>query len=413
MASTCIEKGLSITRVELIRLSLILPPSAFPTHIAVPPDDDETMMSWLSSLCWLSLLVTAPYAVAFSQTECPPVVVIGKIIIDEYGSPEQDRSEADGVSVGGGGPQAAFGAAAALATLSDEKHDPLSSQPVTLIGPVGQDDWTEREESALRATLGGAIRNIHLLPRKSLRTPRIQIWHDSDQNVQWRPLNDSFGPLGAQSLWRVPRANDFLDAVVDASGRVTCHVIIEGGFKSPGDGEDSTFLLDSRVQECIQYLGIEPVVFASDETGKLEETDVASCIRRLERIPSLDFVSPDDLLFQQMGILEGKEMGIRNGPRGSVIIQNDGTSFRVPAATLATNDGVPINPTGAGNAYAAAFTACRGAGASSFDSACIATAVGVVFCEYEHMPPWTASVLERIREAASEVGNKITREVAS
>ena len=337
-----------------------------------------------------------------------PVVVVGKIIIDEYG---QDQSKAT-VSVGGGGPQAAFGAAAALAILSGDNQDPPSRQPVILIGPVGGDDWTEREERALRETLGNAVSNVRLLPGKSLRTPRIQLWHDGNQNIQWRPLNDSFGPLGAGGLWRLPRATDFLD-VLEASEVVTCHVIIEGGAHSPGDGEDSAFLLDPNVQECIQFLGIEPVVFLSEDTGRVSESDVQSCTSRLGRIPSSNLVSPDNHLFQevQSTFWDGMEVAVRNGPKGSLFIDRCGKKLRIPAATLATQDGEPINPTGAGNSYAAAFTTCRGSGASIVDSACIAAAVGAVFCEYEHMPPWSASVLRRIREAANEVGNKVVEEV--
>lgn len=376
------------------------------------------MASWPLLFC-LALFLVVYKAVGFSigsvlpQQEPCPVAIVGKIIIDEYGAPEQDRSLSE-ASVGGGGPQAAFGAAAALAILSDDGQDPPLPQPVTLIGPVGEEDWTERDESALRSTLGSAVKRIHLLHGKSLRTPRIQIWHDDDQNVQWRPLNDSFGPLGAEGLWRLPRAEDFLEAVNDASRDVTCHVIVEGGAKSPGNGEDSTFLLDSDVQECIQFLGIEPVVFVSDETGKIEESNVLSCTRRLDRIACLDFVSPDDHLFQafEPEMWKGVEMSVRNGPKGSIVIERDGKKTRIPAATLATEDRKPVNPTGAGNAYAAAFTTCRGAGASTIDSSCIATAVGAVFCEFEHMPPWSASVLARIREAANEVANKVVKEVA-
>ena len=34
---------------------------------------------------------------------------------------------------------------------------------------------------------------------------------------------------------------------------------------------------------------------------------------------------------------------------------------------------------------------------------CIATAIGAVVCEYEHLPPWTYNILDRIRRATSEV----------
>jgi hypothetical protein len=372
------------------------------------------MASCWSLYCVCLFLITyraAGFSVRSVLTQ-RPVVVVGKIIIDEYGEPSAAAKTTtdSSVVVGGGGPQAAFGAAAALAILFNDKEDPLLPQPVTLIGPVGNDDWTEREESALYSSLGGAVTNIHLLSEESLKTPRIQIWHDETQNVQWKPLNDSFGPLGAQGLWRVPRPEQFLEALPSTEEGVVCHVIIEGGENSPGNGEDSTFLLDPIVQQRIEYLGIEPVVFCSDETGRVAASDVASCTRRLDRIASVDLVSPDNLLYQEMdseSLRRGIEIGVRDGPRGSLVIDSEGTKLRVPAATLATEDGEPVNPTGAGNSYAASFTACRGSGASVVESACIASAVGAVFCEYEHMPPWNASVLRRIRQAASEVSDKV------
>jgi sugar/nucleoside kinase (ribokinase family) len=76
-------------------------------------------------------------------------------------------------------------------------------------------------------------------------------------------------------------------------------------------------------------------------------------------------------------------------------------------AALATPDGEPINPTGAGNAYAAALTACGGTGISPIEAACIASAIGAVFVEYEHLPPWNAQVLSRIRQAVDDVRNKM------
>lgn len=376
-------------------------------------------LSFLRSIA-LFLVTCGDLCLSFGPLLHPrPVVVVGKIIIDEYGAPDQGQDDGSpmasrNVNVGGGGPQAAFGAAAALAILSHDDQDPPSPQPITLIGPVGQDDWTEREESKLRATLEPAVRNIHLLKGESLRTPRIQIWHDKDQNVEWKPLNDSFGPLGAQELWRVPRASDFLDALVDEEECVTCHVILEGGAKSPGDGEDSVFLVDHTVRERIKFLGVEPVVFTSETTGRVEGSDIVSCKSRLDRITPLEFVSPDNLFFRDTDIKcwRGIEVAVRDGPRGSLVIESDGTKvMRVPAAKLTTVDGKPVNPTGAGNAYAAAFSACRGSGASIVDSACIATAVGAIVCQFEHLPPWSVSVMSRIREAAIEVSNNVVEEV--
>jgi hypothetical protein len=69
----------------------------------------------------------------------PRVVVVGKIIIDEHRLPSQD-STATHISVGGGGPQAAFGAAMALAILSNDMRDLPRCQPVSFVAPVGGKD---------------------------------------------------------------------------------------------------------------------------------------------------------------------------------------------------------------------------------------------------------------------------------
>ena len=77
------------------------------------------------------------------------MLVVGKIIIDEYGSPTSLK-EARRISIGGGGPQAAWGAAAAYAILvgGSDDHEPhpleetvaTTLSRVTLIAPVGN-DW--------------------------------------------------------------------------------------------------------------------------------------------------------------------------------------------------------------------------------------------------------------------------------
>jgi hypothetical protein len=112
------------------------------------------------------------------------VLVVGKVIIDEYGKPGEGRGV---VSIGGGGPQAAFGAAMALAILSNDISDPPSRQPVTFVGPVGE-DWTDADAAALDKILGAAIASVEIIKAPLLRTPRIQLWHDENQCIQWRPV---------------------------------------------------------------------------------------------------------------------------------------------------------------------------------------------------------------------------------
>lgn len=351
------------------------------------------------------------------------VVVVGKVIIDEYLAPDQNKEEAI-ISVGGGGPQAAFGAAAALALLSgsDSAYTITNSeemtpppQPVTFLGPVGGLDWTQREDDALKSTLQFAVESTHLISGKGLRTPRIQLWHDEDQQVQWIPLNDSFGEQGASELWKNrPCASDILQTLGSSNQDVICHVILEGGAQAAGKGQDGAFLQDAQLRERCSFVGVEPVVFPEASTGKIATEDLQSCCTRLDRISDcLDCISPDLPLYKEMDPSTWTDLhvdvGVRNGPKGSLLrTRSSGEGTQIPVASLKTVDGKPVNPTGAGNAYAAAFTTCLGCGASPLDAACIASAIGAVFCEYTHIPPWTYQVLTRIRQGAHEIRSKVS-----
>ena len=110
---------------------------------------------------------------------------------------------------------------------------------------------------------------------------------------------------------------------------------------------------------------------------------------------------------------------------------NNYIPLQVPAATLRTSNKKPINPTGAGNAYAAAMTALLGIASSSSsktldsnsnnnnnirilptveDAAAIATGVGAIVCEYEGLPlNWDWDVLDRVYEASLEVQSKMNK----
>lgn len=375
-----------------------------------------------------------------------PVVVVGKIIIDEYQSPQDDKAI---ISIGGGGPQAAWGAAAALAVLTstpiiqhddndnndDNKQQQLSQnenvappqQPVLFFGPVGGLDWSLADDAALLDLIGSAVQQVHTVRGERLRTPRIRLWHDEHQTIQWKPLYDSFGEEGARLLWNHrPCAIDILNELdktvppLASSGWIG-HAIMEAGAGSPGDGKDAAAFWDAQLQQRIQFLGIEPVAFPQEATGLIATADAETCIQRLKQFGSiLKVVSPDDELFRALeaSILSSTpplvldpnwEFAIRNGPHGSRILQpterND--VLTIPAATLETIDGKPVNPTGAGNAYSAAYTTCRGNGLSPIQAASIAAAIGAVLCEYRHIPPWNSEVLARIQRAVSNVQTNV------
>ena len=400
------------------------------------------------------------------------VVVVGKIILDVYGAPADDDDD-DGntpstadterseelpldVKVGGGGPQAAWGAAAALACLSfregtlspppsgsspgtGDVRSPPPHQPVTFLGPVGS-DWTDEENSALMALLGSACDDVLPVrapgsPGLELVTPRIRIWHDDEQNVFWRSLNGSFGPGGADGLWRDrPSAADVLAALDgprrnDCDGGIALHIILEAGEGAAGGGMDGALLLEKDLGVKVDFLGVEPIAHIDGATGAVSGEDARSCADRIlgvrHRLSSstkqpwcipIDFVCPDVHLYEVLDEEVWTDCGlrhvaVRDGERGSVVLGRGDSSLQrsssgvvtIPAAALRTRDSKPVNPTGAGNAYSAAVTACLARGTSIEMAACVATAVGAAVCEYEHLPPWSWEVLVGIAEATDEV----------
>jgi hypothetical protein len=385
----------------------------------------------------VSIVVCLPlvvHALALSAPIPHRIFVVGKIIIDEYRAPNDDAAV---ISVGGGGPQAAWGAAAALAVwLAKDEDDaeittprstsyPPPPQPVTFLGPVGMLDWTSDHEKALKHSIGDAVDSIHLVQGEGLQTPRIQLWHDEQQTIQWQALHDSFGIRGAETLWRNrPSCHDIRGLLVedDPDETIAVHIILEVGADAPGGGDDALALLtDGELWERISFLGVEPVAFPQEGSDRVSIRDAQSCVERLTRlVPHLDYVSPDRNLFSSLSSYEDNDadnclwnqvdvVTVRNGPEGSVVMENGhelGTS--IPAATLHTPNGEPVNPTGAGNAYSAAFAACRAFGACSTEAACIASAIGAVVCEHEQLPPWSYEVLDRIREATMEIQRQRT-----
>jgi hypothetical protein len=211
---------------------------------------------------------------------------------------------------------------------------------------------------------------------------------------------------GADSLWvNRPSATDIL-ALIGKDESVCCHVIVEGGTKGPGDGRDVQFLQNHVIRNRLSFLGAEPVAFADEETGKISRGDADCIVTRLGGLlPALRFISPDREIYNAIPVSfwNNYEVGVRQGPLGSIVLHRGRQTTTVPAATLVTPDGAPVNPTGAGNSYAGAMTALRSRGVPLNDAACIASAIGAVFCEYKHIPPWSSNALARVRQAAEEV----------
>eukprot|EP00536_Pseudo-nitzschia_multiseries_P006340 jgi/Psemu1/15010/gm1.15010_g len=428
-----------------------------------------------------------------------PVVVVGKIIIDEYGDPHSschqngsnnDEAEPEkheslplSISIGGGGPQAAFGAAAALSVWDSfynngredkEMNGTVTSlpsrspPPVIFVAPVGK-DWTMSETSALLSTLNVTNTSsassptsaddcinvaVHLIQsdhNEGSVTPRIRLWHDRDQVVHWYAIDDSFGQKGADGLWRNRPSPSELTSILhanignrkmldnndadnnDGKDDVVLHVIAEAGKDAAGGKLDCLPLVTNPtlLEEHLSFVGIEPV--ASGECiGEEDALSAASILQGCWEVRnSLDsiFWCPDQQLDKAMrkhNLYDpydygryneegGLTIATRDGPRGSQIWRLERGSSRkmtLPSASLATKDGEPVDPTGAGNAFSAAMTALLGNGVPFEKAACIATGVGAVVCEHEGLPTaienmtWLR-ILDRIHEAAMEVSAKL------
>jgi len=369
-------------------------------------------------------------------------LIVGKIILDKYGPPDRQTDD-DGVTIGGGGPQSAWGAAASLVVRdylsrnerkkinNDDERDFLLSNPkhqITFLAPVGTKNWTPSMTEQLSQLLPPMV-NVVLVPSADHITPTINIWHDENENVRWMPVDGSFDDIGADGLWQNrPSAQDILSAIQDTDDDdIILHAIIESGSKPTGKGLDALPFFDDKLMSKVSTAGVEPIVFADEVSGKVTEEDsqaVTTTIRKILQSfvraracdkekdgNSLFVVTPDrpcyegmishtNLTMDESENTENNEfeMIIRDGGNGCFT-----NEMKMPAATLRTIDKAPVNPTGAGNAFSAAYVVCRGTGSSMNEAASIATAVGAVVCEYEHLPMWSLEVVERIAEAACEV----------
>lgn len=362
-----------------------------------------------------------------SSTTKPDIVVVGKIIFDEYGLPGETCTS---VTIGGCGPQAAMGAALALAAREYKLHGrsassrlPPPPQPVKLLAPVGDLDFSTSEEDSLKEIFKDVLLEPPQLVRgKGFVTPRLRVWHDQDQVLKWQPLHDSLGPSGADGLWRTtPSLEDYREVLVPLANqsekKTILHMIIECGAEAPGGNDDSQILFDSTIRNAVSFLGLEPIFFPQED-GTYSINDSTNCGKLLQKIldqttihsEATVCISPDMSQYKALRNSDSVPTSvnldswtIRDGPRGSYLqIQSRKSAWvqhHIPAASLRDL----VNPKGAGNAYAAAYTALRGTGSDALESACIATGVGVAFCEHCHCPPYTWDVVERIVQASEEV----------
>mmetsp|Transcript_9568 Transcript_9568/g.17208 ORF Transcript_9568/g.17208 Transcript_9568/m.17208 type:complete len:427 (+) Transcript_9568:208-1488(+) len=345
------------------------------------------------------------------------IIVIGKIILDKYGNPLDDDDDSKNVTIGGGGPQAAWGACAGLAvrdmltcgkgeeeggadqlkwekttpprveneitTANITTTSPPPKQNVTFLAPIGLKNWTPQRTKSLNALLPMLHMPPILVTSDEHITPTINIWHDENEMVSWKPVNGSFGEEGADGLWRDrPSARDVLNAIDQGynydnndndnndndeddgnNNNVILHTILEAGDTSAGGGLDALPFFDSMLMDRDSSVGIEPIVFPNEVTGIVSHEDtigVSSLIRRVESSllsssscktkqhdeKKLLIVSPDRPCYDALSshgdystwrnnTNSQTEFTVRDGANGSFVV-TDHSTLDSPSSTATT-----------------------------------------------------------------------------
>jgi len=319
------------------------------------------------------------------------VAVLSKIILDQV----VDTGNA--CRLGGGGVQAAVGVQIAAE----------GTCRCRLIAPVGV-DFDDRLLTDLHArgvdTSVDKLSHVRRTPGEIIRYEgEDMLWNDVGWD-QWEELCD----------WEPPLNTSDFDVV---------HVLVEGG----GAGELRSALAAMQHAEengmPLPLLSVEPVMHAVDE-GSLSSlckltarADVVSpdllTAARIAHVAH-DFarvhtykrdaaaVGKADLLRDRasldatvracaraLKLPSSAVLAVRDGARGSYLLHDD-SFLHVPALAI----GVPVDPTGAGNAYAGALCTHLASGATPADAAQVASAVGAAFCCTADFAPELSAAIE-------------------
>ena len=324
------------------------------------------------------------------------VGVLSKIILDQVTSTGNARR------LGGGGVQAAVGVQIAA----------KGTCQCRLIAPVGV-DFDECLLTDLHKR--GVDTSIEKLPHVR-QTPGEIIRYEGEEMLwedvgwdQWKDLCDWEPPLNASDF-------DVL------------HVLVEGG----GSGELRSTL--SAIQRAdangapSPLLSVEPVMHTVDEGslsglcrltaradvvspdlltaariaqvahaqiahetahGHAFEWDAAT-VGRAELLR--DRASLDATLracARALQLPSSALLAVRDGARGSYLLHED-IFLHVPALAI----GAPVDPTGAGNAYAGALCTQLASGATPANAARVASAVGAAFCCTTDFAPEVSAAIE-------------------
>eukprot|EP00736_Rhodelphis_marinus_P009863 Rmarinus@m.4234 len=329
----------------------------------------------------------------------PECVVVGKIIVDTI----HDGHSEDRQCVGGGGPQAALGAR-------------LWCENVALVAPVGADFDRIPELLSLGVDVDG------LLLLMDVPHPRLKVWYSESthQAMSWEGVGNSW------DAW-----DRFLERKISLSpafrrARVF-HVLVEGGGHACARAV--------RDWGSSGIVSIEPVLDPKCPTEDYEgsigvmrdrcdvvspdwTTSVRAAARYLvavfgtsdaeKRRLLMDAVTNDEVgeIDDDVAIAVGdtwmralpqlRVLAIRCGPKGSYVITQGGDTWHIPVAT----DPVVVDPTGAGNCYAAAFAAAYAKTNDPLRAGAMAT--GAATCMLaQHGPPSFSPTLVATAEAVT------------
>ncbi|KAJ8906177.1 hypothetical protein NDN08_002672 [Rhodosorus marinus] len=308
------------------------------------------------------------------------ILVVGKVLIDEFNEKGRLRR-----SVGGGGPQAAFGSSVVL-----PEGKPL------LISLAGSDLGSSTELVDILRRTGANLSGVKIL---DLITPhfRITINDDVPEHEEGPGFENWLTML--QTDYEIPSGHESID---------TMHVLIErGGFN------------DLRLARAWRK-NASPGSFLSFEPVILRESPQEDYNSFRAIVSECDTVSPDCNCFYLSVVKDSdprevinewstygpSSVTVRCGREGSYLWdRKEGKSWHIPIFEVST-----IDVTGAGNAYAAAYATARYVlGHAPLYSASLASAAGAAAVLSEGLPPVDDALKKFVYDAAEDIISRVVQ----
>mmetsp|Transcript_12985 Transcript_12985/g.39964 ORF Transcript_12985/g.39964 Transcript_12985/m.39964 type:complete len:334 (-) Transcript_12985:41-1042(-) len=315
------------------------------------------------------------------------IAIVGKVLIDEVVTHQQTGLSEDAThtkvsverSVGGGGPQAAFGAAV------------VHSLPPVLVAVTGN-DFLEAESESLLDQLKAVGADLSRMQFCPMRTPTFRIViEDEIPHHEEGPGFENWDTILEVEL-NVP--DDYQTFSV-------LHVLLErSGYA------DLRLVRQWRARDENLFISMEPIILRGSPQEEYDSVRLLFCefdlvspdwhtACRVARLPEES--APPTSVMTVWATLGSPVVAIRRGAVGSYVWSRETQqTLYVPSFPVAV-----VDVTGAGNAYAAAFSVAYGSLKLSLkEAAAYASAVGAAAVMAKGLPPITdglASVISVMR----------------